>query len=242
MEESLDKELKRQNIQFEVRDELSEKSAIIKMNGVIHVDDVNIDSVMSNLKGRIEEILQECKYSDIKRKQKVDDLIEDAKSELKRMANISRNDEFDEKYDNMIKFISIEIDKLYEEPSEEGIEQYKRETDNFTQNTFEEATKNSIQTNSNQNADVLLNLKYNVLRYLQLDGLSEVEIKKIMSNTEEKLNEYYKENSDKMNGNLSNVVEDVARKVEEQCQKDFEFGEYSKERQEQRKKLEDIFL
>ena len=158
------------------------------------------------------------------------------------MANISRNDEFDEKYDNMIKFISIEIEKLYEEPSEEGIEQYKRETDNFTQNTFEEATKNSIQTNSNQNADVLLNLKYNVLRYLQLDGLSEVEIKKIMSNTEEKLNEYYKENSDKMNGNLSNVVEDVARKVEEQCQKDFEFGEYSKERQEQRKKLEDMFL
>ena len=45
-----------------------------------------------------------------------------------------------------------------------------------------------------------------------------------MINTEEKLNEYYKENSDKMNGNLSNVVEEVARKVEEQCQKDFEFG------------------
>ena len=242
MEESLDKEEKRQNIQSDVRGELSEKLAIIKMNSVIHVDDKNIDNVMANLKERIEEILQECRYSDIKRKQKADDLIEDAKSELKRIANISRNDEFDEKYEKMVRFISIEIDKLYEEPGEEGIEQYKRNTNNSIQITFEEESKESIQTNSNQNADVLLNLKYNVLRYLQLDGLSEVEIKKIMSNTEEKLNEYYKENSDKMNGNLSNVVEEVARKVEEQCQKDFEFGEYSKERQEERKKLEDMFL
>ena len=178
MEESLDKELKRRNIQSDVRGELSEKLAIIKMNSVIHVDDENIDSVMAKLKGIIEGFFQRDRYINIKENPELDKLIEEAKSELKRMANKSRNDEFDEKYNNMIKFISIEIDKLYEEPGEEGIELYKRNTNNFTQNTFEEASKESIQKNSNQNADVLLNLKYNVLRYLQLDGLSEVEIKK----------------------------------------------------------------
>lgn len=63
MEEELDKELKRRNIQSDVRDEIARYLSIIEMNNVIHVDDEDIDDVIKDLEENIEQLIQENKYN-----------------------------------------------------------------------------------------------------------------------------------------------------------------------------------
>ena len=57
MEEELDKELKRRNIQSDVRDEIARYLSIIEMNNVIHVDDEDIDNVIKDLEENIEQLI-----------------------------------------------------------------------------------------------------------------------------------------------------------------------------------------
>ena len=57
MEEELDKELKRRNIQSDVRDEIARYLSIIEMNNVIHVDDEDIENVIKDLEENIEQLI-----------------------------------------------------------------------------------------------------------------------------------------------------------------------------------------
>ncbi len=241
MEDNRSDEQKRIDAQSKITNDFSIDFANIKVNNAIHVDDTNIDVVIEELKSRIDEVLEEIKYSNSLMRQRSFEMIEDAKTDLKRVANKTREEEFEEKYVNIIKTVSRGIDILYDDPGDEGVDQYIATTTSITEDTIDEATTNSINKNTQQNSDIFLNIRYDLLKSLNLDDLTEIDIRKAIDVAEEKLDEYYKENSDNMNRNLSDVVENIKNEVIEQCQKDYEFGMYSKERKESRKKLEDMF-
>ena len=241
MEEELDKELKRRNIQSDVRDEIARYLSIIEMNNVIHVDDEDIDNVIKDLEENIEQLIQENKYNYNQKKAILSQIIEDAKSELKRKDNEFREEEFEDKKVSIIQEFKRETDILYKDPNEDEINQYRNNTKEITSNIFEESSKKSIQKNSQNNADVLLKLESYVIKQLQLDDLSEVEVRGKIGMTEQRLNDCYESRTDEMNTRLHDAVDKVIDYVEEQCQKDFEFGKYSKENQEIRKSLEEAF-
>lgn len=241
MENNMSNEQKRMSIQGRISGDFTEQFANIKMNNAIRADDGNINTVMDKLKYNIDEILEDKKYTNEMKKSRVYELIDNAKAELKRTAEITREDEFENKYTTIIQNVHRQIDYLYDEPDEDKIQRFSTNITNVTQNSFQEESKKSSTINSQNNADILLNMKYNILRNLNIDGLSEVDIKNAINRAEEKLNEYYAENSDIMDRNLNDVVNNIQDEVIEQCQKDYEFGQYSKERQEDRKKLADMF-
>lgn len=211
------------------------------MNNVIHVDDEDIDNVIKDLEENIEQLIQENKYNYNQKKAILSQIIEDAKSELKRKDNEFREEEFEDKKVSIIQEFKRETDILYEDPNEDEINQYRNNTKEITSNIFEESSKKSIQKNSQNNADVLLKLESYVIKQLQLDDLSEVEVRGKIGMTEQRLNDCYESRSDEMNTRLHDAVDKVIDYVEEQCKKDFEFGKYSKENQEIRKSLEEAF-
>ena len=179
------------------------------MNNVIHVDDEDIDNVIKDLEENIEQLIQENKYNYNQKKAILSQIIEDAKSELKRKDNEFREEEFEDKKVSIIQEFKRETDILYKDPNEDEINQYRNNTKEITSNIFEESSKKSIQKNSQNNADVLLKLESYVIKQLQLDDLSEVEVRGKIGMTEQRLNDCYESRSDEMNTRLHDAVDKV---------------------------------